>query len=148
MEHLRTGIRRVQSSERNSAVRWTPHRGGSPYTKTTAVLSMCIPKQQHMDKSLAEVKWGTEEKLASLGLKQNHREVIKQKQKQKKTQKNKNISESMNTHTKIYGLLTIPILHTILIPRKKEKEKTTRLITTQSKCLQPKTSKDFSWNHF
>lgn len=118
---------------------------------------MCIPKQQHMDESLAEVKWGTEEKLASLGLKQNHREVIKQKQKKqnqnqnktkKKTPKNKNVSESMSTHTKIYGLLTIPILHTILIPRKKEKEKTTRLITTQSKCLQPKTSKDFSWNHF
>lgn len=29
----------------------------------------------------------------------------------------------MSTHTKIYGLLTTPILHTILIPRKKEKEK-------------------------
>lgn len=48
----------------------------------------------------------------------------------------------MSTHTKIYGLLTTPILHTILIPKKKNKNKTkpTRLITMQSKCLQPKTS--------
>lgn len=51
----------------------------------------------------------------------------------------------MSTHTKIYGLLTTPILHTILIPRKKEKEKKpnnqknpTRLITTQSKCFATK----------
>lgn len=30
----------------------------------------------------------------------------------------------MSTHTKNYGLLTTPILHTILIPRKNEKTKT------------------------
>lgn len=52
----------------------------------------------------------------------------------------------MSTHTKIYGLLTTPILHTILIPRKKEKEKKTNKKNQpdSSQCspnvLQPKTS--------
>lgn len=111
-----------QGSKGYTGVKWeilcclktTTARWEALYQDHSCYCSCAFPSSSTWKSLAKRWKWGTKEKLASLGLKQNHREIIKQ---------TKNISESMSTHTKIYGLLTTPILHTILIPRKKEKEK-------------------------
>lgn len=73
------------------------------------------------------------EKLASLGLKRNHREIIKKQ--------NKTIWINEHTHKNIW-LTHHPHFAYNFNTKEKNKNKTkpTRLITMQSKCLQPKTS--------
>lgn len=113
-------VRHVHRSQvRYSAAQQTPRQGGSPYTKTTScAFPMCIPKQQqqqHTGESLP----GKEVKMRYQ--KRNWHLWVSNKIIRKWEDIKKNLNQWAHTQKK-YGLLTTPILHTILIPRKKTKQ--------------------------